>query len=268
VSRRRLRATQAGFTLLEVTVALAILGLGLVAVVDLNAGATRLHEESQHITVATELARAKLVDLEVRMNQDGFSDFDKEIDGTFEEEGRPEFTWKAEIIKPDLTKSTDQLTGMITGAMGGGGTGGQGGGAGGLTGPLAGLLGQAALGSPGGASGYSPPGSSSSSSASSPTTTGLSGLLGGAASGLIQSQVEGLVQQIQKGVREVRLTVNWKDGTRDDGFTVTTHMVVLNPTGAGITPADPNQAANSTSALSGALPAPGVGIARPPGASQ
>jgi len=261
--RPRIATSRAGFTLLEVTVALAILGLGLVAVVDLNAGATRLHDESQHITIATELARAKMVDLEVKLNQDGFSDFDKEIDGTFEEEGRGDFTWKAEIIKPDLAKSTTQLTQMITGAMGGGATGGQAGG-GGLTGPLAGLLGQAALNPP--ASGSSTP--SSGSGAPSPVTTGLGGILGGAANGLIQSQVEGLVQQIQKGVREVRLTINWKDGTRTDGFTVTTHMVVLNPTGAGITnanPTDPNNtAANALGSSNGAQALP-AGLARPMG---
>jgi general secretion pathway protein I len=245
-----------GFTLLEVTVALAILGLGLVAVVDLNAGAMRLHEESEQITIATELARSKLVDLEERMNQEGFSDFDKEIDGTFEEEGRPEISWKAEIVKPDLTRSTDQLTQMITGAMGGGATGGQGGSA---TGPLAGLLGGAALTPPAGSQ-NSP---SYTGGAPAPTTTGLTGLLGGAATGLIQSQVEGLVQQIQKGVREVRLSVSWKAGTRDEGFTITTHMVVLNPTGAGITTV-PNQA-NGTGTGTPALPAPGVGVLPPGG---
>src|SRR5208282_2462718 len=130
-----------GFTLLEVTVAMAILALGLVAIVDINAGATKLHEASQHITVATLLARSKLVDLEQKLNQDGFSDFDKEIDGTFEEEKHPEIKWKAEILKPDLTKSADQITGLVTGAMGGG-TGGMGGmGAGGGANPLSALLG-------------------------------------------------------------------------------------------------------------------------------
>jgi prepilin-type N-terminal cleavage/methylation domain-containing protein len=169
-----------GFTLLEVTVAMAILALGLVAIVDLNAGATKLHEASQHITVATLLARSKLVDLEAKLNQDGFSDFDKEIDGTFDDEKHPEIKWKAEILKPDLTKSADQITGLVSGAMGGAGaSGGLGGMAGGSS-PLSALLGQSSLVPPGTTL---PDSSSSSSAPSSPTTTGLGGVLGGAMTG-------------------------------------------------------------------------------------
>ncbi|MHB1844071.1 MAG: type IV pilus modification PilV family protein [Deltaproteobacteria bacterium] len=240
-----------GFTLIEVTVALAILALGLVAVVDINAGATRLHEASEQLTLATLLARGKMIDLEQKLNQDGFSDFDKEIDGTFEVEKHPEVRWKAEILKPDLSKSTDQLTSLITGAMGAhGATSGSSGGAGG-TSPLASLLGQSSLmpppGSPlPGALGAPDP-SQSSSAAPSPTTTGLGGILGQAATGLIQTQVQGLVQQIQQGVREVRLTILWKDGKLDDSFTVTTHLVVLQPTGPGtsaVGAAPPGQSTN------------------------
>lgn len=221
-----------GFTLLEVTVALAILALGLVAIVDINTSATRLHEASQHITLATLLARSKLIDLEDKLNQDGFSDFDKEIDGTFDEEKHPEMRWKAEILKPDLTKSVQQITALIGGAMGGaGGTGGLGGVAGGNS-ALTSLLGQSALVQPGT---QIPDSLSSSSSAapSNPTSSGLGGLLGGAANGLIQSQVQMLVQQIQQGVREVRLTVYWPEGRHEESFTVTTHFVILNPTGPG-----------------------------------
>lgn len=220
-----------GFTLLEVTVALAILALGLVAIVDINTSATRLHEASQHITMATLLARSKLVDLEFQLQQDGFSDFDKEIDGTFEEEKHPEMHWKAEILKPDLTKSVQQITSLVSSAMGGGAAGG--------TGGLAGLGGNSALASLLGQSALIQPGtqlpdtlsSSSSSSPSNPSASGLGGMLGGVADGLIQSQVQGLVQQIQQGVREVRLTVFWPEGRKEESFTVTTHFVIMNPSG-------------------------------------
>jgi general secretion pathway protein I len=228
---------RAGFTLLEVTVALAILAMGLVAIVDINAGATKLHEASQHITIATLLARSKLVDLEAKLNQDGFSDFDKEIDGTFDEEKHPEIRWKAEILKPDLTKSADQITGLISSAIGGGGGSGGMGGLGSGS-PLAALLGSSSL-VPAGTTLPDMGSSSASSAASSPTTTGLSGLLGGAMTGLIQQQVQGLVQQLQQGVREVRLTVTWPDGIKEDSFTVTTHLIVLNPTGTGVSNGTP-----------------------------
>ncbi len=126
-----------GFTLLEVTVALAILALGLVAVIDINAGAARLHEQSSHLTVGTLLAKGKMIDLEQKLNEDGFSDFDQQIDGTFDEQGHPEIRWHAEILRPDVTKATDQLTQLINGAMGG--AGGPSGGGG--RNPLASLIG-------------------------------------------------------------------------------------------------------------------------------
>ncbi len=261
-----------GFTLLEVTVALAILALGLVAIVDINAGATKLHEASQHITIATLLARSKLVDLEQKLNQEGFSDFDKEIDGTFDEEKHPEIKWKAEILKPDLTKSVDQITGLVSSAFGGaGGTGGMGGmGAlgGGGSSPLAALLGQSSLVPPGTTLPDSFSSSSSSSSPSSPTTAGLGGMLGGAVTGLVQQQVQALVTQLQQGVREVRLTVTWPDGNKEDSFTVTTHLVVLNPTGSGIstgTPVPWGQGSTSGTSSTGSPGTVGSGTTATPG---
>jgi pantoate kinase len=57
--------------------------------------------------------------------------------------------------------------------------------------------------------------------------------------GMIQMQVQALVTQLQQGIREVRLTVTWPDGNKEDSFTVTTHFVVLNPTGTGISTGTP-----------------------------
>lgn len=54
---RRMR--QAGFTLLEVVVAMAILGLSLMAIFDLNAGAVSMHTYAKKVTVASLLARSK-----------------------------------------------------------------------------------------------------------------------------------------------------------------------------------------------------------------
>ena len=258
-----------GFTLLEVTIALAILGLGLVALVDINAGATKLHEASEQLTLATLLARSKMVDLELKLNQDGFSDFDTEIDGTFEEEKHPEVRWKAQILKPDLTKSTQQLTSLISGAMGGGpnaaagAAGAAGAASSGGQSPLAALLGQSSLVPPGTTLPGMPsslPGSSStdSSAAPSPTTTGLGGIIGQAATGLIQSQVQMLVQQIQQGVREIRLTILWKDGKVDESFTVTTHLVVLQPTGPGTSATGATAPGQSTNPNGSGVPMPGM----------
>jgi general secretion pathway protein I len=215
----------AGFTLLEVSVALAILALGLVSIIDINSGATRLHEESVHLTLGTLLAKAKMIDLEQKLNEDGFSDFDQQIDGTFEDQSHPEIRWHAEILRPDVTKATDQITQLITSAMGGGTPGAAGSG----SNPLASLIGGSSLIPPG----TTPP-SGSSASPDGPTSAGLGGALGAATGGLIQMEVTQLVQQIQSALREVRLTVTWPDGAREDSLSIATHLVVLQPTGSGV----------------------------------
>jgi len=38
-----------------------------------------------------------------------------------------------------------------------------------------------------------------------------------------------LGENVKKGLREVRLTVSWRDGAREESFQVTTHMLVLAP---------------------------------------
>jgi general secretion pathway protein I len=223
-----------GFTLLEVSVALAILALGLVSVIDLNSGATRLHEASQHMTVGTLLAKAKMIDLEQKYNEDGFSDFDQQIDGVFDEQGHPEIRWHAEILRPDVSKATDQITQLVTGALGGGSAAGaQPAG----SNPLAGLIGGSSL-IPAGT--QLPGSSASSSSADGPTVASLGGALGAAEGGLIQMEVTQLVQQIQNAVREVRLTVTWPDGAHEDSLSVATHFVILQPTGRGVSAGTPN----------------------------
>lgn len=245
-----------GFTLLEVSVALAVLAIGLVAVVDINTGAARLHEQSQHLTLGTLLAKSKMIDLEQKLNEDGFSDFDKQIDGTFEEQSHPEIRWHAEILKPDVTKASDQITQLVTGAMSGGG-----GATGGLAGGgLSSLLSGNSLTPPGSLpSGLSLP-TPSSADSNSPTTTGLGGALGQATTGLIQMQVQQLVALIQSGVREVRLTVTWPDGAREDTLSVSTHFVILQATGTGVGSGTPAGQGTPQGAGAGGLPG-GLGSA-------
>jgi general secretion pathway protein I len=262
-----------GFTLLEVSVALAILAIGLVSVVDINTGAARLHEQSKHLTLATLLAKGKMIDLEQKLNEDGFSDFDQQIDGTFDEQGHPEIRWHAEILKPDTTKANDQLTQLITGAMGGGSPGSPGSGStdgqsGGATGPLASFLSQSSLipsasSLPSGLSSLLPSSAPTDPNApSSPVATGLGGVLGGAATTIIQAQVTQLVTLIQNGVREVRLTVAWPDGKREDNISIATHFVILRPSGTGVsTGLPPGQGSpNSLGSASGTPGANGVTV--------
>jgi general secretion pathway protein I len=45
----------------------------------------------------------------------------------------------------------------------------------------------------------------------------------------LQGMLARLGEQLKRGVREVKLTVSWPDGAREESFTVATHMVVLAP---------------------------------------
>ncbi|MCP3141363.1 type IV pilus modification PilV family protein [Pyxidicoccus xibeiensis] len=199
-----------GFTLLEVVVALAILGLALMAIFDLNAGAVSNHVYTKRLTVASLLARSKMTDLEQTLYDDGFSVDDDEESGDFSDEGWPQFKWRARIIAPKTEGvSPDQLIGAIFNLpIGGGGDDPMSG--------LAGLFGGgAAAGGKDGAS-------------SGPQPAGMSGM-GGAAMGMAQPMFTQMVQQITQTVREVHLTVFWQEGTQLESIDLVTHVVSLGP---------------------------------------
>src|SRR3954471_15649397 len=66
-----------GFTLLEVTVAVAILGLGLTAILSAQAGAFASAAHARNLSVATGLARCKMSEAEERLaGPDGFPELD------------------------------------------------------------------------------------------------------------------------------------------------------------------------------------------------
>ncbi len=68
----RKRTLIGGFTLLEVMVAVAILGLSLVAIFGSEAGAIRAGGRARQMSVATLLARCKMGEVEEQMLQEGF----------------------------------------------------------------------------------------------------------------------------------------------------------------------------------------------------
>ena len=92
------RARQRGFTLLEVMIALAILGMSLMAIFQLNSQAVAMHAYTKRLTVASMLARAKMIDIEQELYDEGFQIDDQELSGGFEEEGWEMFKWRARII--------------------------------------------------------------------------------------------------------------------------------------------------------------------------
>lgn len=68
---RRLRQKNAGFTLLEVMVAVAILAISLTAIFSSEAGAIKVHHRARKTTVGTMLARCKMAEVEQLLAEEG-----------------------------------------------------------------------------------------------------------------------------------------------------------------------------------------------------
>ncbi|MBN8231431.1 prepilin-type N-terminal cleavage/methylation domain-containing protein [Corallococcus macrosporus] len=209
-----------GFTLLETMVAMAILSVALMAIFDLNSGAVANHVYTKRLTVASLLARSKMTDLEQKLYDDGFEQDDDEQSGDFSDDGWPQFKWRARIIAPKTDGVTpDQLIGAIFNLPMGGGDSGD---------PLGGLAGLFGGGGGGDGKGSTPPGG---------TTTASP--LGASAMSMAQPMFTQMVDQLTKSVREVHLTVYWKEGTQVESVDVVTHVVSLGPGGdrnGGFTP--------------------------------
>ena len=112
---RRRPATR-GFTLLEVVVSLAILAVSLVMLLTTNAASLNNTSRARDITVATLLARSKMIDIEQMLFDDGFQLGEQVEDGDFSDEGHKEIKWKATITQVEL--DLDGLTSMCEGFMG------------------------------------------------------------------------------------------------------------------------------------------------------
>lgn len=194
-----------GFTLLETVVALAILAMALMAIFDLNSGAVSNHVYTKHLTVAAFLARSKMTDLEQKLYDDGFNADDDEESGDFSEEGWPNYKWRAKIIAPKTDGvSPEQLVGAIFNLPIGGD---------GDMGGIASLFG-------GGAGGDSKSGGGPV-----PAAGGMAGM----AAGMAQPMFTQMIEQLKSSVREVHLTVTWREGKQVESMDVVTHVVSLGP---------------------------------------
>ena len=222
-----------GFTLLEVMIALAILGVALVAIADINGQAIRTHSYAKKLSIATMLARSKMVDLESKFIEEGFtSDFDQKMEGDFSDDGWEEFRWEAEIIKPELDGAN--ATGMVqnlVSQMGG-------------------------LGDPSSKPKVSMTAGSMSKVGA---QAGMAQQAALALAPMIEGQVTVLTTTIEKAVREVRLKVTWQDGSQLEELTVVTHFVVLaaagQPGGESIDP-EATYATLGVKAAAGAMGGP------------
>ncbi len=179
---------QAGFTLVEVMISLAILATALTLLLRGAALNVASAQRAQMMTAATELARGKMYDIEETLLEKGFGQLEEGEEGDFDEEGWPQITWEYEILKIELP-NVEALQGF-----GGGEEGGEEGGASG--GLLGGLMG----GGMGGA--------------------GLGGEDGGAGAGMISSQFGIFRNIMEESIRKVHLTVRYRIAGSKEEFTV------------------------------------------------
>jgi general secretion pathway protein I len=107
---------QAGFTLVEVMIALAILAMGLVSLLVFTANNLRQTSMVADEQVAVDLARGKIYDLEEETLADGFQELDQTREGDFAEEGRPRFRWEATIVPIRLPEDPSAMLRLFSGA--------------------------------------------------------------------------------------------------------------------------------------------------------
>lgn len=203
------------FTLLEVMVAVTILGIALTAIFSSEAAAIRVSSRARFMTTATLLARCKMGEIEEQVMRTGLPAVS--ANGTDEccDEGEVEgFECEWEIMRIVLPDAVP---------MGGGGGGA--GDRGGAGNPIAGLLG----------GGSSTPSSTPGLSAGAPTVDQLmSGAMmsgGGDMVGqmALQFVFPVLKPQLEEQVRRARVTVRWHEGDREQSFQVSQYLVAEQP---------------------------------------
>ena len=213
--------TQRGFTLLEVLVAIAILGLGLTVILSSQVGLFSSAQRAETLSVATNLARCKMSEEEVELLTKGYPLVESHDEGECcEDEDSRGFRceWKVERVE---LPQPQELSG------GDGGLGDQGGL--GALGALATVqqTNGAALGTDGGIG-------------------GLASLLSNAAAGggtqgmapLVMSLVyPDLKPMLEASIRKVTVKVLWKEGSKERSFDLVQY--VTNPQQGGL---DPNAA--------------------------
>jgi general secretion pathway protein I len=185
-----------GFTLLEVMVAISILGLGLSVILGSQAGLFASANHAGHITYAVSLARCKMSETELDLLKEGYPLVDQSYSGRCCEEDDSEYNcdWRVETI--ELPQPTEFLPGEEDGGIPSDDDTGLG-----PLGAIAGLSGAPAAGEPG----ANPLGA-------------LASLGGGdAPGGGIGAMVMGLVYPdlkptLEASIRKITVAVHWREG--------------------------------------------------------
>lgn len=246
----------AGFSLLEVMVAIAILGLGLTAILSAQAGSFASATQARSMSLATGLARCKMLELEQKMQKDGFPEIDQDDSGPCcdsDERETMRCTWRIE--KPMLPEPGLGQLDLNAGLNLSGGSSNSGAPSG--LGALASLA-----GGMGANSGSNPLGDLPSSGGKiGDVASGVTGMLGAAGGidgivGMLMNLVyPTLKKYFEAGTRRLVVTVHWADGNRDRTLEIMQWYTAANA------PPPAASASGSSSSLPGAPPVP-TGLTR------
>jgi general secretion pathway protein I len=243
VKRRTLKLR--GFTLLEVMVAVAILGLGLTAILSAQAGAFASANHGRNISVSVGLLRCKMTELEEHLLKNGFQEIDESDSGLCcEGDDTPNMKCSWKIEKPQLPEA--KFGDLNLDSVLGSGSSGTAGGLGGAIGLLSG-------GSPGSAPAIDPGSglgdiSKTLASANAGDPSALAGAAAGGIGG-IASMVMSLVYPSLKlifeaSTRRITVTLTWREGAKS--FNTSLVQWVASPQRAGVTGEDPDGGTTST----------------------
>jgi general secretion pathway protein I len=260
-------ALRRGFTLLEVLVAIAILGLGLTMILSSQVGLFSGASRGEHFTIATNLARCKMSEVEVELLKKGYPLTDEKDEGSCcGDDGEPGYTcaWKIERIElPQASEMADAGSGDPSDPTEGG--------------PFAALAKLGML--PGsdakqGASSGPPP-----SLQNIAETVGESSMSAGIGPMVMGMVYPSLKPMLEASIRKLTVQVEWKEGSKKREFVVTQY--VTDPQqgqldGDAGAPLDSTSTTGTTGTtgtapgipgLSGVL-GPGAGIGMVPGAKR
>lgn len=256
-----------GFTLLEVMIGLALLGLALTVLIKSTAGSIFNAEQAHMMGVATDLARGQMLEIEEVLIKDGFTDTDQSQSDAkpFADQGWPniKYSYKVEAVEmPSLDELQQMALGHAEAGSGGSGSG-SGSGSGLRSGSGAGA------GSQGGSNDGSPFGTFENSALGGMLSmmggsSGKADVLGAQGGALIQSQYAMFQQILKVSVRKVTLTVTYQVLGRDRELTLVAFFTdpqamdkVLS--GLGSTELNDDTAAGSGKAPGAKAPAQGTG---------
>ncbi len=208
--RRGIRRARAAFTLLEVMVAVAILGLGLTTILTAQTGLFSSTKRAGQLSRAVGLARCKMNEIEEQLLKEGYQLTAENEEGECCDDEASELRCRwtiSPVMLPELS-------------LGGGAAAG--------TGALDGTGETSSLETVGSGLEAAQEGIASGDTASAMQAMGSSGLAS-MAMGMVYPQLKGM---LEASIRKVTVQVYWKDGASEKDLTVTQYLT--NPQAGGL----------------------------------